>query len=120
MTLPREGTLLLHNPRCSKSRQTKQLLQERGVAFEERLYLEDPLSRSELEELARRLGKPIVEWVRRKEAAFGEAGLDADSGDDALLDAVAKRPILLERPILLRGDRARVGRPPEAVLVLLD
>jgi len=119
MTLPRGEPVLLHNPRCSKSRQTKQLLEERGVAFRERHYLEEPLSRGELEDLANRLGKPIKEWVRRKEAAFAEAGLDDASGPDALLDSVAEHPILMERPILVHGDRARVGRPPEAVLDLL-
>jgi arsenate reductase len=120
MTLPRDGFVLLHNPRCSKSRAARDLLEARGVAFEERRYLDQPLDRAELEDLARRLGKPIGEWVRRKEAAFAEAGLDATSADDALLDAVAARPILMERPILVRGERAKVGRPPEDVLELLD
>ena len=76
MSLPESGgtLVLLHNPRCSKSRQTKSLLEERGVAFEERLYLEDPLSRAELDELGKRLGRPAREWTRTKESAFGEAG----------------------------------------------
>jgi len=120
VTLAREGFVLLHNPRCSKSRETKALLESRGVAFEERCYLDEPLDRAELRDLAARLGKPIGEWVRRKEAAFAEAGLDAGSSDDALLDAVAAHPILMERPILVRGARAKVGRPPEDVLALLD
>ena len=120
MTLAKEGFVLLHNPRCSKSRQTKALLEDRGVDFEERLYLESPLDRAELEDLAARLGKPISEFVRRKEAAFADAGLDAGSDEGALLDAVAAHPILMERPILVRGERARVGRPPEDVLALLD
>jgi len=120
VTLPRDGLVLLHNPRCSKSRQAKALLEERGAAFEERRYLEAPLSRDELADLAARLGRPVGEWIRRKEAAFAEAGLDAGSGDAALLDAIAEHPILLERPILVRGERARVGRPPEGLLALLD
>jgi len=120
VTLPREGFVLLHNPRCSKSRKTKELLESRGVAFEERRYLDEPLDRAELEDLAARLGQPVGTFVRRKETAFAEAGLDAASGHDALLDAVAAHPILLERPILVRGDRAKVGRPPEDVLELLD
>jgi len=119
VTLPRDRRVLLHNPRCSKSRQAKQLLEERGVAFEERRYLETPLSREELADLAGRLGRPVGEWVRRKEAAFGEAALDADSGEDALLDAMARHPILMERPILIDGARARVGRPPEDLLELV-
>jgi arsenate reductase len=120
VSLPREGLVLLHNPRCSKSRQTKALLEERGVDFTERRYLDEPLSPDELRELAARLGKPPGEWVRRKESAFAEAGLDADSDDDALLDAIARHPILMERPILVGPDAARIGRPPEDVLALVD
>jgi len=121
MTLPRsdDEVVLLHNPRCSKSRQTHQLLTARGVDFTERRYLDEPLTRSELGELARRLGRPPVDWVRRKEPAYAEAGLGPESSDAELLDAMAAHPILLERPIVVRGRRAAVGRPPEAVLELL-
>ena len=111
--------LLLHNPSCSKSRAARALLEERGVDFEERRYLEDPLSREELEELCGLLARPVSEWVRRGEAAFAEAGLSAGSGDSALLEAIALHPILLERPIAVRRGRAVVGRPPENVLLLL-
>jgi len=110
---------LLHNPRCSKSRAARALLEERGVAFEERRYLEQPLTRAELEGLWRKLGRPAREWVRRGEAAWAEAGLDERSSDDAILDAMARHPILIERPILVRGERAVLGRPPEALLELL-
>ncbi len=121
MSLPTsdDELVLLHNPRCSKSRATKALLEERGASFTERLYLEAPLSREELEDLAARLGKPVGEWVRRKEAAFGEAGLRGESSDAEILDAMVAHPILMERPILVRGKRAAVGRPPEDVLGLL-
>jgi arsenate reductase len=112
--------VLLHNPRCSKSRGAKAILEERGVPFRERRYLEEPLSRTELGELARRLDQPAGEWVRRKESAFKEAGLDASSDEDAILDAIARHPVLLERPILVRGERAVVGRPPENILGLLS
>lgn len=111
--------VLLHNPRCSKSRRAKALLEEHAVAFEERRYLDDPLDEAELAELERRLGRPIREWVRTKEAAFGEEGLDGTSDGQALRAAVARSPILMERPILVRGGRARVGRPPEELLGLL-
>ncbi len=122
MTLPRSDAelLLLHNPRCSKSRAARALLEERGVAFVERRYLEDPLSARELAELRRRLGRPPGAWMRRGEAAFVEAGLAQGSDEAALLEALARHPILLERPILVRGQRAVVGRPPERVLELLD
>lgn len=119
MLASRDELVVLHNPRCSKSRAAKQLLEERGAAFRERRYLDDPLSRDELEELARRLGQPPREWVRAKEPAFVEAGLDAASDDSALLDALARYPVLMERPIVIRGDRAVVGRPPEKILDLL-
>jgi arsenate reductase len=115
-----EGALvLLHNPRCSKSRAARALLEARGVAFVERRYLEDPLSRGELEDLARRLARPPSEWVRRGEDAYARAGLGASSDASALLDAMAAHPILIERPIAVRGERAVVGRPPERVLELV-
>jgi arsenate reductase len=120
MALPTgDRPLLLHNPRCSKSRAAKALLEERGVAFDERRYLEDPLSREELEELARRLGRPAGEWIRKGEGAYAEAGLTEASSDEERLRALAAHPILLERPILVRGARAVVGRPPERLLELL-
>jgi arsenate reductase len=111
--------VLLHNPRCSKSRAAHALLVERGVAFTERRYLEQPLSRAELAELAKRLARPPREWVRRGEPAFAQSGLGAAPGDAEILAAMAAHPILIERPILVRGSRALVGRPPERVLDLL-
>jgi arsenate reductase len=122
MALPEsdDQILLLHNPRCSKSRATLALLEERGAKFEVREYLNEPLSREELSSVGERLGRPLRGWVRNKEAAFAEAGLSADSADDAVLDAVVAHPILMERPIVIRGRRAAVGRPPEDVLALLD
>jgi arsenate reductase len=114
-----QSLLLLHNPRCSKSRAAKSLLEERGARFALRLYLEDPLSRAELAELRRRLGRPAREWARRGEPAFSAAGLGPESDDEAVLGAIAEHPELLERPILVRGDRAVLGRPPENVLELL-
>jgi arsenate reductase len=111
--------MLLHNPRCSKSRAARALLEERGVAFAERRYLEEPLSRAELGELRKKLGRPAREWARTGEAAWSEAGLGPASNDDAILDAMARHPILVERPILVGAERAVVGRPPEAVLALV-
>jgi arsenate reductase len=120
MSLPTDETpLLLHNPRCSKSRAALALLEERGLPFVERRYLDEPLSREELDALRARLGRPPGEWVRKGEDAFAEAGLDASADEAAILDAMAAHPILIERPILVRGARAVVGRPPERVLELL-
>jgi len=121
MPLPEsdDQLLLLHNPRCSKSRATLALLEEKGVAFEVRLYLEDPLSREELASVGKRLGRPASAFARKKEGAYAEAGCGPDSSEDEILDAMAGAPILMERPILVRGSRAAVGRPPEDVLELL-
>lgn len=110
---------LLHNPRCSKSRAAKALLDERGVAYRERRYLDEPLSEAELCELRARLGRPAVDWLRRGEDAFKQAGLNPDSPEDAVLAAMARHPVLIERPILITTARAAVGRPPEDILVLL-
>jgi len=112
--------LLLHNPRCSKSRAARALLEERGAAFAERRYLDEPLSLAELRDLAQRLGRPAREWARRGEDAWRAAGLGEEPGDDAVLAAMAAHPVLIERPIAVRGRRAVVGRPPERVLDLLD
>lgn len=121
MNLPEndQEILLLHNPRCSKSRRVKALLEEQGIAFEERRYLDRPLDEAELEELQRRLGRPLAEWIRKGESAYGEAGLAEDSDETALRSAIVEHPVLLERPIVVRGARACVGRPPEDVLTLL-
>ncbi len=110
--------LLLHNPRCSKSRATLALLEEKGVSFKVRMYLEDSLSLDELRSLGERLGRPASQFTRRKEDAFAEAGCGPDSSDDEILEAMARSPILMERPILVRGARAAIGRPPEDVLDL--
>ncbi len=112
--------VLYHNPRCSKSRAALALLQERGVAFELVEYLETPPSREDLENLQRKLGLPASQWVRSKEEAFRQAGLSEQSTEAEILDAIAASPILLERPILVRGERAAIGRPTERLLQLLD
>ncbi|HEU4427918.1 MAG TPA: arsenate reductase (glutaredoxin) [Myxococcota bacterium] len=119
--LPRDANalLLLHNPRCSKSRAAKALLDARGAAYEERRYLEAPLSRAELADLAQRLGRPLRALVRSQEPAYAELGLGANASDAELLAALAEHPELLERPVLVCGPRAAIGRPPETVLELL-
>ncbi len=109
-----------HNPRCSKSRQAKALLEERGARFEIVEYLRAPPSRDDLEALGRKLGEPASRWVRTGESAYAEAGLSAGSADAEILDAITAHPILLQRPILADAERAVVGRPPERVLELLE
>lgn len=112
--------VLLHNPRCSKSRAARALLEEREIAFTERRYLDDPLSIDELRALAARLGAPARDWARRGEPDWQAAGLgDSAASDEPVFAAMVAHPILIERPIAVRGARAVVGRPPERVLDLL-
>ncbi len=109
-----------HNPRCSKSRQGLQLLEESGAELRVRKYLETPPSLAELTAAWEALGKPpVTRMMRVKEKAFAEAGLTADTPDADLLAAMAEHPILIERPLGLCGDKAVIGRPPEALLDLL-
>ena len=111
--------VLLHNPRCSKSRAARSLLEERGVAFVERRYLDDPLSLAELYELADRLGRPPRTWSRRGEEAWTDAGLGDDASDDAILRAMAAHPILIERPFVVTPKGVRLCRPFERVREIL-
>ena len=83
-------------------------------------YLKQPPTRAELADLRRKLGLPAERWIRKAEATFEAAGLGPESPEEALLDAMAAHPILIERPIAVCGERAVVGRPPERVLDLLD
>lgn len=112
--------LLLHNPNCSKSRKTLALLEERGIDFATRLYLDDPLSMGELEDLASRLAKRPIDFTRTKQDEFAAAGVTMESNDARILGAMVAAPILMERPIVIRGARAAIGRPPEDVLALFD
>ena len=121
MALPTDDSILfLHNPKCSKSRATLALLKDNGAVFATRLYLDEPLTTDELRDLGKRLGMSAVEYTRTKQTEFGEAGLTKDSAADEILAAMAKTPILMERPVVIRGSRAKIGRPPEDVLGLLD
>lgn len=111
---------IYHNPRCSKSRQTLQLLQERGIEPEVREYLKQVPSVDELKQVLAALGISPRELLRKKEAEYKEAGLDnPDLSDDAIIEAMTRYPKLIERPIVINGDRARIGRPPESVLEIL-
>lgn len=109
---------IYHNPRCSKSRQTLALLIERGVDPEIIEYLTDPPSAEELKNILSMLGKSPRDILRKKEAK--EVGLDDPAlDDDALIKAMAANPIVIERPIVVNGNRAAMGRPPESVLDIL-
>ncbi len=112
---------IYHNPRCSKSRQTLQLLEERGVAPDIILYLEQPPSKRQLKTLLGQLGIAARDLLRKSEDEYRELGLsDTTLSDEKLLDAMAAHPKLIERPIVVKDKHAVLGRPPENVLKLLD
>lgn len=111
---------IYHNPRCSKSRNTLAILQESGIEPEIVLYLEHPLSETQIGELLKKLEMPASQLVRRGEEQYKAAGLDKDSSERDLIAAMAEYPKLIERPIVVKGDRAVLGRPPENVMELID
>tara|TARA_B100001059_G_scaffold213103_1_gene228701 strand:+ start:6081 stop:6428 length:348 start_codon:yes stop_codon:yes gene_type:complete len=113
-------TTIWHNPRCSKSRLTLALLEEQGIEPVVRLYLEDAPSLSELKLVVNQLGISPWDLLRRGEKLFKALGLTLESGDDALISAMSQHPILIERPVVIHGAGAALGRPPENVLSLLD
>lgn len=111
---------IYHNPCCSKSRQTLALLNARGIEPDIVEYLKSPLSMDDLQALQQRLAMPALAMIRSKEQAFADLGLNkVQHSDDALLKAIAEQPVLLERPIVVCGNKAVIGRPPENVLELL-
>lgn len=107
-----------HNPRCSKSRQTLALIEEKGPVTI-RKYLEDAPSEAEIREVMTLLGVAAIDMMRKGEAEFKERGLGKDSSDEALVAAMVAVPKLIERPIVLANGQARIGRPPESVLEIL-
>lgn len=111
---------IYHNPRCSKSRNTLALLEENGVSPEVVLYLETPPGAAQIKALLLKLGISAAELVRRGEDEYKSAGLDKSSSEAEIVAAMAEHPRLIERPIVVRGDRAVLGRPPENALELLD
>ena len=111
---------IYHNPRCSKSRQTLQLLQDRGVEPEIVEYLKTPPSTDELDAVLAKLGIEPRALMRTKEAAYRDAGMaDESLSRRALIDLIVANPIVIERPIVVNGARAALGRPPESVLSIL-
>jgi len=111
---------LYHNPRCSKSRGALELLEARGLAPTVVRYLETPPSAAELKALLAKLGIGARQLLRSGEDEYKELNLaDATLSDAQLIEAMAKHPKLIERPILIAGDKAVIGRPPEKVLEIL-
>jgi arsenate reductase len=115
-----EGVVVWYNPRCSKCQGADELLAAYGVPAQRVLYLEDPPPRAEIVRVLSLLGTtdPRV-MMRTREARYEELGL-ADASADELVDAMSEHAELIERPIVIRGDRAVVARPPELLLSLLE
>jgi len=109
---------IYHNPRCSKSRETLALLRGRGIDPEVIQYLDHPPSKNRLRELAGMLGSAHA-LLRTKEAEYKTAELSPQSSATKIIDAIIEHPVLLERPLVVCGDKAAMGRPPESVLNIL-
>ncbi|MFW5926083.1 MAG: arsenate reductase (glutaredoxin) [Myxococcota bacterium] len=114
------GVTIWHNPKCSKSRQTLALLEERGVEPTIVKYLQNPPSPGEIDRVLKLLGVQPRDLMRKKEAPYAELGLaESERTREELIQAMAEHPILIERPVVIRDNRARIGRPPERVLEIL-
>lgn len=111
---------IYHNPKCSKSRATLQILQEQGADAEVVEYLKTPPSREELTQIIEGLGISPRELMRKGEAEYAEAGLDDPAlSDEQLIQGMLDHPRLIERPIVVKDGQVVIGRPPERVLDLL-
>ena len=111
---------IYHNPKCSKSRQTLELLRSKGIKPVILEYLKEPPDKDTLKKILRLLKLKPRDLMRKKEDIYKKAKLDRDDlGDDALISAMIKHPVLIERPIVLAHGKASIGRPPENVLEIL-
>ena len=111
---------IYHNPRCSKSRLTLELLKDKGIDPKVILYLETPPSEKELVLILKKLNMEARELLRKGEAEFKEQNLsDTSKSEEDVIQAMVNFPKLMERPIVIYGDRAVIGRPPENVLKII-
>ena len=111
---------IFHNPRCSKSRSTLQLIKEQGIEPEIIEYLKTPPTADELANILQKLGMEPRDLMRKNEAEYKTTGMnDASLDSQALINGMVATPKLIERPIVLANDKAVIGRPPENVLEIL-
>jgi len=111
---------IYHNPRCSKSCQTLQLLESKGIKPEIVFYLQNPPDAQTLRNIIKMLGVDAQDRIRKKETLFTTLGLNQKNDDDeALIQAMVQHPTLIERPIVVNGNKAALGRPPDSVLQIL-
>ncbi|HID82829.1 MAG TPA: arsenate reductase (glutaredoxin) [Chromatiales bacterium] len=116
----KKAVTIYHNPRCSKSRQTLGLLEDRGIKPQIIKYLDDTPDKATLKKILKQLGLKPRDLMRKHEAEYKGNNLDdPDLSDDELIDAMLKFPKLIERPIVLANNKAALGRPPEDVLKIL-
>lgn len=114
-------SIILHNPRCSKSRNTLKLLQDKGVSVEVVEYLKSPPTQDELKKICKKLNIKPIELIRTKEKLFAELGLSKDDQrtDSQWIKIMHKNPSLIERPIVMYKGQVVIGRPPENVLKII-
>ena len=116
-----DKTVIYHNPGCSKSRETLQILEDNHLPLDIIEYLEDPPTAQELKRIIAMLGISARELLRNTEPVYKEAELDNDSlSEDDIIKAICKYPLLMQRPIVIRGSRAVIGRPPGRVLEIIE
>lgn len=113
------SVVIYHNPRCSKSRQTLALIEEKDIKPEIIEYLKQPPSETELKHILSLLGLSAHQLIRKKEQEYKSLGLSDDMPEKQLIAAMVENPKLIERPIVINGKKAAVGRPPENVLDIL-
>lgn len=110
---------IYHNPRCTKSSQGIALLKEQNLDFEEIRYLDKPLSKQDLKDLIAKLNIPAIDLVRKNEAIWKSQFKGKDLSEDAIIDVMLLYPKFIERPIVVNGDKAVIGRPTEQILSIL-
>lgn len=116
--MAKTNVTIFHNPRCSTSRKGLELLQSRGIEPEIVEYLKTPPTREELVEVLTKMKASPRDLIRKKEKLYAELGLE-NASDEALLDAMAEHPVLIERPVVIKGKKAALGRPLESIEEIL-
>lgn len=112
--------IIYHNPKCSKSRESLNQLQESGCDFEIVEYLKDSPDEKQLRELVKKLKIPAFDLIRKGEAVFKEKYKDKTLTEDECITAMAENPILIERPIVVKGNKAVIGRPIQNIIDLIN
>lgn len=110
---------IIHNPRCAKSRAGLQFLKEKNIPFQEIRYLDHPLTKEEIKTILKKLGIKPIEWVRKKEEIYKTQFKGNALSDEAWVDALAKFPKLMERPVVINGDKAVIARPASLIEEIL-